>query len=281
MRDVKVTPSLTDRTDAVMNRYLKELSSCHLIDAKEEVRLAEKIKAGDKAAEQRLILANLRFVVSCAKKYQHMGLSLNDLIPEGNIGLIKAVSLFDPTRGFKFISYAVWWIRQCMVMALGENTRIVRVPMNQQLGHRNLKAEAIRLEQHLEREPTLTELAEVLDKSESQLADFIGCNMRSKYLEDVIPGLSETNTLLECLPDNYSNDLTADWILKDDLQHQISRLLSGLLLREQTVLKLHFGIGCSPLSEEALAIEMKLSKERIRQIKVIALKKLKARVQAG
>lgn len=279
MRDLRITQSLTDRTDPLLTRYFKELSAIRLIDAREEVMLAEKIQAGDKAAEWRLIEANLRFVVSCAKKYQHMGLTMSELVAEGNIGLIKAARLFDPTRGFKFISYAVWWIRQCIMSALGEHTRIVRIPMNQQLGMSNLKVESAKLEQRLEREPTLSELAEVTGKSEFQLADFVYCNAKAKYLEDLLPGISETNTLLDCLEDTQSADFVAQWVEREDVEFQVKRLLSRLLPREQQVLRLHFGIGCPALTEEQLAAKMKLSKERIRQIKAIALKKLRPHVQ--
>lgn len=277
MREIKVTPMITNRQEDTLERYLKEIGQHTLIDAKEEALLARKIKAGDKAAKQRLVTANLRFVVSCAKKYQNNGLSLSDLICEGNIGLIKAAQLFDETRGFKFISYAVWWIRQAMLHAIAEHTRIVRVPMNQQLGFSKVRTESLKLEQSLEREPTLSELAQIMEKTESQIADYLVCNSKVKYLEDEIPGESEQNTLLNYLGDENAAKMSTQWIEDQDQNARIAKLLGKLGQREQKIITLSYGLfGTPALDDESLARHMNLSKERIRQIKGDSIKKLRA-----
>jgi len=275
MRDIKITVSVTNRNEDSLRRYLHDIGKIDLLDASEEVLLARKIKAGDRSAEERLIKANLRFVVSCAKKYQSTNLSLQDLISEGNFGLIKAARLFDETRGFKFISYAVWWIRQAMITAINEYTRIVRLPMNQQLGIAQINNIAQKLEQELERDPSLDELAEAMDKTPAQVADFIYVNSRIKYLDDQLPGGdSDNHTLMEHIP-SQDIDHVGQWMHREMLSYQIDNLLLKVSSREQQILKLAFGLkGHTRMENEDIAEEMDLSKERVRQIIKNAIDKL-------
>ena len=277
MRELKILKSHTNRNEESLHRYLSDIVRISMIDPGEESRLARKIKTGDKAAEHKLITANLRFVISCAKKYQNLGLSLSDLVCEGNIGLIKAAGNFDETRGFKFISYAVWWIRQAIITAINEHARVVRLPMNQQLGMNAINSEAIRLEQVLQREPTLGELSEVIGKSESQLADHIRANARSRYLDDHVPGgESEDNTLLNFLPDQSGNHIN-DWISSEHLNERIYMLLSTLKMREREIIIHAYGLfGNQQLENEDIAIKMGLSKERIRQLLSKSIAKLQS-----
>ena len=267
MRELKIIKSHTNRNEDSLHRYLSDIGRISMIDPGEEMLLAKKIKSGDKAAEHKLVTANLRFVISCAKKYQNLGLSLSDLVCEGNLGLIKAAGNFDETRGFKFISYAVWWIRQAIITAINEHARIVRLPMNQQLGMNAINNEAIRLEQVLQREPTLGELSEVIGKSESQIADHIRSNARSRYLDDHIPGgESEDNTLINFLPDQSGNDIN-EWMTSEHLNERIYVLLSTLKMREREIIIHAYGLfGHQQLENEDIAIKMGLSKERIRQL---------------
>jgi len=267
MRDLKITTSVTNRNEDSLKRYLHDIGKIDLLDAAEEVVLARKIKAGDRGAEERLIKANLRFVVSCAKKYQSVSLSLQDLISEGNLGLIKAAKLFDETRGFKFISYAVWWIRQAMMAAINEYTRIVRLPMNQQLGIAQINTVAQKLEQELEREPSLDELAEAMDKTSGQVADCLQVGARIKYLDDQLPGGdSDQHTLMDHMP-SQEVDEVGQWMHNEMLSHEVNTLLTKITRREQQILKLAFGLnGHIRLENEDIAQEMDLSKERIRQL---------------
>ena len=267
MRELKIIKSHTNRNEDSLHRYLSDIGRISMIDPGEEMLLAKKIKSGDKAAEHKLVTANLRFVISCAKKYQNLGLSLSDLVCEGNLGLIKAAGNFDETRGFKFISYAVWWIRQAIITAINEHARIVRLPMNQQLGMNAINNEAIRLEQVLQREPTLGELSEVIGKSESQIADHIRSNARSRYLDDHIPGgESEDNTLINFLPDQSGNHIN-EWMTSEHLNERIYVLLSTLKMREREIIIHAYGLfGHQQLENEDIAIKMGLSKERIRQL---------------
>lgn len=272
MRDIKIFKSHTNRNEESLSRYLSDIAQINLLSPQEEAMLARKIQEGDKAAEDKLITGNLRFVVSCAKKYQHHGMSLPDLVCEGNLGLIKAARLFDETRGFKFISYAVWWIRQAMLIALNEHKRIIRLPMNQQLGMTQFMNEASRLEQQLERTPSIAEVAEVCGKKESQLADFVYHNSHIGYLEDPIPGTGlDENTLLGFLPDQTVS-LTHDWIQKEALESGVSILLDRLKERDRKVITLAFGLlGEQQLDNEDIADRLDLSVERIRQLKQNAI----------
>ncbi|RZK82080.1 MAG: RNA polymerase sigma factor RpoD/SigA [Pedobacter sp.] len=276
MRELKISKSYTNREDESMGRYLNDISQIDMITGKDEVMLAQKIKMGDTAAEHKLVTANLRFVVSCAKKYQGKGLPLSDLINEGNVGLIKAAKLFDQTRGFKFISYAVWWIRQSILAALNQYARMIRLPMNQQLGMTEIIGATQKLEQNLEREPTLGELAEYLERNENKLADFICCNVKINYLDDHIPGGdTEDNTLLNYLPDGDGNG-TERWIGEEQLHFNIDKLLHNLTPREKRIIILSFGLyGQQPLDYEDIAREINLSRERTRQIRTEAIKKMR------
>jgi RNA polymerase primary sigma factor len=267
MREIKINQSITNRNDESLHRYLSDISKINMIHPSEEIALAKKIKAGDKSAENKLVTANLRFVVSCAKKYQNLGLSLADLISEGNTGLIKAASTFDETRGFKFISYAVWWVRQAITNSINEYARIVRVPMNQQLGMTVINSAAIKLEQRFQREPTLYELSIEIGKTEKQLADHIVSNARSRYLEDHIPGSeSENNTLLNFLPDE-SGDLISESMRTEHLSQRLLVLMNSLKKRDRMVVMYAYGLfGYQQLDNDDIAEKVGLSKERVRQL---------------
>lgn len=281
MRDLKISKSITNRNEDSLNRYLCEIGQFKLIGTEDEIILARKIREGDRAAINMLVTVNLRFVVSCAKKYQNMGLGLSDLINEGNIGLIRAAQLFDETRGFKFISYAVWWIRQAMTNAIKEHVRVIRVPLNQQLGMTAILKEINKLEQRLERGPTLSEIADALDKSEAQVADFFRANTKTLFLEDQIPGgSSDEATLIDFLTDN---EKTIDhWIATEAINIDIARMLRVLKDSEVKVIIMSFGLfGHKELGLQDIADQFRLTKERVRQIRKSALFKLKALPKPG
>lgn len=278
MRDLKITQNITlNRNEDSLNRYLSDISHIGMLSAEEEVLLSRKIKAGDQAAEQKLVTSNLRFVVSVAKKYQKMGMPLQDLVNEGNIGLIKAARRFDETKGFKFISYAVWWIRQSIIQALGEYSRPIRLPMNHQIGISRMRQQSARLEQELEREPTLEELEEVIEKPAYQLADYLKSAARIRYLEDELPGsTSENNNLLEYVAHDELN-IAEDMAKKEAMDFAVKKLLQKLPKREQMVLILGYGLnGQESINHEVIAERLNLSKERIRQLSASAIKKLQA-----
>ncbi|RZM26702.1 MAG: sigma-70 family RNA polymerase sigma factor [Pedobacter sp.] len=280
MRLLKITPSITNTAEDSLRRYLGDIGKVKLLTPEEEIKLARMIRKGDRAAEHRLVTANLRFVVSCAKKYQKFGLSLPDLVSEGNLGLIKAARMFDETKGFKFISYAVWWIRQAMLLALNEQGRLVRLPMNQQLAMTAINTEAIRLERELERAPTMGELAEAVGKSTRQVSDCMLSNTRAAYLDDIIPGgETESNTLLNYLPDESSDSIT-HWSDNQFLHRGIVTMMAKLKARDQEIIKLSFGLLESPkLDVKDIAERLNLSTERIRKLRVEALEKLRMLVQ--
>lgn len=279
MRGLKIyQTSLTDRSEDSLNRYLKEISQIDLLSPAEEVMLAAKIRKGDRAAEHRLITANLRFVISCAKKYRKAGMSLPDLVSEGNLGLIKAARMFDETRGFKFISYAVWWVRQAMLTSLNEHARMIRLPMNQQLAITEINKTAQELEQLLEREPTLEELSEATGKLPEKLKDCMVSASRMQYLQDPIPG-SETqgNTMMGYLPDQ-DEDLTQSWIQHQHVSCGLGLALSCLSEREQAIISMAYGLKTRmPMDDESIGLRLKLSKERIRQLRNGAMSKLRER----
>jgi len=278
MRDLKITQNITpNRNEDSLNRYLSDISHLGRLSAEEEVLLSKKIRAGDRAAEQKLITSNLRFVVSVAKKYQRMGMPLQDLVNEGNIGLIKAARKFDETKGFKFISYAVWWIRQSIIHALGEYSRPIRLPMNHQIGINRIRKQSARLEQELERDPTLEELEEVIGKPAGQLADYLKSAARIKYLEDQLPGgTSETNNLLEYIAHDEQNG-AEDAVKKEAMDFAVKTLLQKLPKREQMVLILGYGLnGQESINHDAIAERLNLSKERIRQLSASAIRKLQS-----
>ncbi len=273
MRQLKITKSITNRESASLDKYLQEMGREDLITAEEEVVLAQKIKKGDERALAKMVKANLRFVVSVAKQYQNQGLSLPDLINEGNLGLIKAARRFDETRGFKFISYAVWWIRQSILQALAEQSRIVRLPLNQ-VGHLNKINKAYsRLEQEYEREPTAAELAEVLELPADKVWDMMQISGRHVSLDG--PAQSSEGTLLDVLV-NYNSPRADHLLMNESLQKEIQRSLETLTERERDVIKLFFGIGYKQgYTLEEIGEKFDLTRERVRQIKEKAIRRLR------
>jgi RNA polymerase primary sigma factor len=275
MRQLKITKSITNRESQSLEKYLQEIGKVELISPEEEVRLATLIKQGDQAALDRLTKANLRFVVSVAKQYQNQGLSLPDLINEGNLGLIKAAQRFDETRGFKFISYAVWWIRQSILQSLAEQARIVRLPLNKVgLTNRIQKAYS-QLEQEFEREPSAEELAEVLDMDIEEVTSSLGINARHVSMDTPLSE-GEEGTLLDVLEN--TNAEKTDQLLDhtQSLKTEIDRSLGTLTERQKEVICYFFGIGVDhPLSLEDIGDKFNLTRERVRQIKDKALTKLK------
>lgn len=273
MRQLKITKSITNRESASLDKYLQEIGRKDLITVDEEVELAQKIKQGDQAALDKLVSANLRFVVSVAKQYQNQGLSLPDLIDEGNLGLIKAAQKFDETRGFKFISYAVWWIRQSILQALAEQSRIVRLPLNQ-VGSLNKIGKALqRFEQENERRPSPAELAEQLDVPVEKIADTMKVSGRHVSVDaPFVDG--EDNSLLDVLP-NEDSPMADSSITQESLSKEVNRALEQLNPRERDILKMFFGIGCQEMTLEEIGAKFDLTRERVRQIKEKAIRRLK------
>ncbi|MBI1780926.1 MAG: sigma-70 family RNA polymerase sigma factor [Sphingobacteriales bacterium] len=275
MRQLKITKSITNRESQSLEKYLQEIGKVELISPEEEVRLATLIKQGDQRALDRLTKANLRFVVSVAKQYQNQGLSLPDLINEGNLGLIKAAQRFDETRGFKFISYAVWWIRQSILQALAEQARIVRLPLNKVgLSNRINKAYSA-LEQEFEREPTPEELAEVLNMETEEVAATLGVGGRHISMDQPLAE-GEDNTLVDVMenPNAVATDEELDH--NESLRLEITRSLKTLTDRQQDVICFFFGIGVDhPMSLEDIGEKFNLTRERVRQIKDKAITKLR------
>lgn len=274
MRQLKITKSITNRESASLDKYLQEIGRESLITAEEEVELAKKIKKGDQKALERLTKANLRFVVSVSKQYQNQGLSLPDLINEGNLGLIKAAQRFDETRGFKFISYAVWWIRQSILQALAEQSRIVRLPLNQVGSLNKINKAFSKLEQEFEREPTAEELAGILDLPEDKIADTMKVSGRHVSMDaPLLQG--EESSLYDVLPNNDSPRADTD-LINESLQKEIERSLATLTERERDVIKLFFGIGMNHgLTLEEIGAKFDLTRERVRQIKEKAIRRLR------
>jgi RNA polymerase primary sigma factor len=275
MRQLKITKSITNRESQSLEKYLQEIGKVELITPEEEVKLATLIKQGDQKALDRLTKANLRFVVSVAKQYQNQGLSLPDLINEGNLGLIKAAQRFDETRGFKFISYAVWWIRQSILQALAEQSRIVRLPLNKVgLTNRIQKAYSA-LEQQFEREPSAEELAEVLEMDLEEVSATLGINARHVSVDTPLSE-GEDNTLLDVLENPNAEKTDAELDHKESLKTEIDRSLKTLTERQKEVICYFFGIGVDhPMSLEDIGEKFNLTRERVRQIKDKAITKLK------
>ena len=273
MRQLKITKSITNRESLSLDKYLQEIGREDLITVEEEVELAQRIRNGDRAALEKLTRANLRFVVSVAKQYQNQGLSLPDLINEGNLGLIKAAEKFDETRGFKFISYAVWWIRQSILQALAEQSRIVRLPLNQ-VGSLNKINKALgKFEQENERQPSTEELSEMIDIPKDKIADTLRVSGRHVSVDaPFVEG--EDNSLLDVLPNDDSP--SADKGLNNEsLSTEIERALQILTPREREIIKSFFGIGCQEMTLEEIGERLDLTRERVRQIKEKAIRKLK------
>jgi RNA polymerase primary sigma factor len=275
MRQLKITKSITNRESQSLEKYLQEIGKVELITPEEEVKLATLIKQGDQRALDRLTKANLRFVVSVAKQYQNQGLSLPDLINEGNLGLIKAAQRFDETRGFKFISYAVWWIRQSILQALAEQARIVRLPLNK-VGLTNRIQKAFsQLEQQYEREPSAEELAEVLDMDIDEVSSTLGINARHVSMDSPLSE-GEENTLIDVLENPNADKTDNELDHNESLKTEIDRSLKTLTDRQKEVICFFFGIGVDhPMSLEDIGERFNLTRERVRQIKDKAITKLK------
>jgi len=276
MRQLKITKSITNRESQSLEKYLQEIGKVELITSEEEVILANLIKQGDQKALDRLTKANLRFVVSVAKQYQNQGLSLPDLINEGNLGLIKAAQRFDETRGFKFISYAVWWIRQSILQALAEQSRIVRLPLNKVgLTNRIQKAFSL-LEQQFEREPSAEELAEMLGMDIEEVSATLGINARHVSMDSPLSE-GEENTLIDVLENVNAEKTDGELVHTQSLKTEIDRSLKTLTERQKEVICFFFGIGVDhPMSLEDIGERFSLTRERVRQIKDKAITKLKA-----
>ena len=273
MRQLKITKSITNRESASLDKYLQEIGREELITVEDEVELAQRIRKGDQEALEKLTRANLRFVVSVAKQYQNQGLSLPDLINEGNLGLIKAAEKFDETRGFKFISYAVWWIRQSILQAFAEQSRIVRLPLNQ-VGSLNKINKALnKFEQENERMPSPDELADILDIPREKIADTLRVSGRHVSVDaPFVDG--EDNSLLDVLVNNDSPNADRG-LVNESLNKEIERALSTLTERERDIVKDFFGIGTSEMTLEEIGEKFGLTRERVRQIKEKAIRRLR------
>lgn len=273
MRQLKISKSITNRESASLDKYLQEIGHEELLSVDEEVELAQKIKKGDRRALERLTRANLRFVVSVAKQYQNQGLSLPDLINEGNVGLIKAAEKFDETRGFKFISYAVWWIRQSILQAIAEQSRIVRLPLNQVGSVNKINRELNKFEQEHERRPSVDEIADRIDLPEDKIEEAMKANNRHVSMDaPFVDG--EDNSLLDILAD--SNMPMADKALvQESLRKEIDRAIDLLNDREQKVVRAFFGIGSPEMTLEEIGDKYNLTRERVRQIKEKAIRRLR------
>ena len=274
MMQLKITKQVTNRETASLDKYLQEIGKVELITAEEEVELAQRIKQGDRAALEKLTKANLRFVVSVSKQYQNQGLSLPDLINEGNLGLIKAAQRFDETRGFKFISYAVWWIRQSILQALAEQSRIVRLPLNKIGSINKINKAYAKLEQEFEREPNAEEIADILEVTENEVKESMKnagrhVSMDAPLIQD------EDNTMYDVLRSEEAITPETE-LLYESLRKEIDRAISTLTPREADVVRLYFGLnGSHPMTLEEIGEKFDLTRERVRQIKEKAIRRLK------
>ncbi|MBO5584304.1 MAG: sigma-70 family RNA polymerase sigma factor [Prevotella sp.] len=273
MRQLKITKSITNRESASLDKYLQEIGHEELLSVEEEVELAGRIRKGDRKALEKLTKANLRFVVSVAKQYQNQGLSLPDLINEGNLGLIKAAEKFDETRGFKFISYAVWWIRQSILQAIAEQSRIVRLPLNQVGSVNKINRALNKFEQEHERRPSVDEIAETTDLPEDKIADAMNANTRHVSVDaPFVDG--DDNSLLDILANNDA-PMADNELVKQSLQTEISRALQLLNERERNIIEAFFGINQPELTLEEIGNKYGLTRERVRQIKEKAIRRLR------
>jgi RNA polymerase primary sigma factor len=275
MRQLKITKQVTNRETASLDKYLQEIGRVDLITAEEEVELARRIKQGDQAALEKLTKANLRFVVSVSKQYQNQGLGLPDLINEGNLGLIKAAQRFDETRGFKFISYAVWWIRQSILQALAEQARIVRLPLNKIGSINKINKTFSKLEQEYEREPTAEEIAIALDMSTNEVFETMKNNGRHVSMDAPLSNTDDGGSMYEVMEEVDSPN-PSKILIDESLRIEIERALKTLTHREADVVRMFFGLGGeSPLTLEEIGERFELTRERVRQIKEKAVRRLK------
>ena len=273
MRQLKISKSITNRESASLDKYLQEIGHEELLSVDEEVELAQRIRKGDRRALERLTRANLRFVVSVAKQYQNQGLSLPDLINEGNVGLIKAAEKFDETRGFKFISYAVWWIRQSILQAIAEQSRIVRLPLNQVGSVNKINRELNKFEQEHERRPSVDEIADRIDLPEDKIEEAMKANNRHVSMDaPFVDG--ENNSLLDVLADN-DMPMADKALVQESLRKEIDRAIELLNDREQKVVRAFFGIGTPEMTLEEIGDKYNLTRERVRQIKEKAIRRLR------
>ena len=273
MRQLKITKSITNRESASLDKYLQEIGKEDLITVEEEVELAQRIRKGDQKALEKLTRANLRFVVSVAKQYQNQGLSLPDLINEGNLGLIEAAEKFDETRGLKFISYAVWWIRQSILQALAEQSRIVRLPLNQVGSLNKINKAFSRFEQENERRPSPEELADSLDLPAEKVADTL--RVSGRHISVDAPFVEgEDNSLLDVLV-NDDSPIADRTLINESLSTEVERALSTLTERERDIIKLFFGINTQEMTLEEIGEKFGLTRERVRQIKEKAIRRLR------
>lgn len=274
MRQLKITKSITNRENASLDKYLQDIGKEGMITADEEVELAQKIRTGDQQALEKLVNANLRFVVSVAKQYQNQGLSLPDLINEGNLGLIKAAKRFDETRGFKFISYAVWWIRQSILQALAEQSRIIRLPLNQVGSLNKIKKASSKLEQQFERLPSADEIAEQLDLPEHKIENALKISTRYISMDAPLKADEDQVFLDQYIPDDVED--TDEPLMRESLGREIQRSLASLSEKERDVINMYYGIGMSHgYTLEEIGAKFDLTRERVRQIKEKAIRRLK------
>lgn len=274
MRQLKITKSITNRESAALEKYLQEIGKEEMISAEEEVELAQRIRHGDQKALERLTKANLRFVVSVAKQYQNQGITLPDLINEGNLGLLKAAERFDETRGFKFISYAVWWIRQSILQAISEQSRIVRLPLNQVGSVNKIAHEINRFEQEFERKPSLDEIAEKIDLPEEKIDEAM--NINGHHISVDAPFVDgEDNSLLDVMA-NENSPMADSSLVEESLRAEIQNALNVLNERERNVIEASYGINCPELTLEEIGAKFGLTRERVRQIKEKAIRKLRS-----
>lgn len=276
MRQLKITKKITNRESESLERYLQEISRIDLLNMEEEVELTRKIRKGDSDALEKLAKANLRFVVSVAKQYQNQGLGLSDLINEGNLGLIKAAERFDETRGFKFISYAVWWIRQSILQAIAEQSRIVRLPLNKVSTLNRVNKAFVQLEQEFEREPTPDELAMLLDLQVEDIEETLGIAGRHVSMDAPIASSDGASSLIDIIENKEAESADLRLSHAESLRNEIERSLSGLPPKFSEIIKMYFGIGYDePVSTEEIGVRFNLTKERVRQIKDKAIERLK------
>lgn len=281
MRQLKITQSITNRDSASLEKYLQDIAKESMISPDEEPRLARRIRENDQEALDKLVKANLRFVVSVAKQYQNQGLSLLDLINEGNLGLIKAAKKFDETKGFKFISYAVWWIRQSILQALAEQARIVRLPLNKLGALNKIRKAFIKLEQEYEREPSAEELSGVLEMTKEQITEVMGTSGKAVSVDAPLDSKEDSGSLLDVMA-NSTTPSTDEILMAESLHHDVMRSLNSLPNKESDVLKLFYGIGESrAFTLEEISSKLNMTRERVRQIKDSGIKRLRHSVAKG